>query len=64
MNSFKTQWLLRVPPGLTFKTSAFCPQIAYVFFMILRAISNEFPIQHQPIGFYNRDGVFLLPGKK
>ena len=40
-----------------------CPQSGiYVFRMDLRTNSDYFPIQHQMVGFYNRDGVCLLRG--
>ena len=38
-------------------------QCIYVFCVDLRTNSHYFPIQHQLIGFYNRDGVCLLRGK-
>jgi hypothetical protein len=45
--SFKAQWLLYVPPGLTFNNSTFCPNsVIYVFYVDLRTNSDYFPIQH------------------
>jgi hypothetical protein len=42
---FKCQWPLYVPPGLTFKNSAFCPHsVMYVSCMCLRTNSHYFPV--------------------
>ena len=35
-------------------------QCIYVFRVDLRANSDYFPIQHELVGFYNRDGTSLL----
>ena len=37
-------------------------QCIYVFCVDLRTNSDYFPIQHQLVGFYNRDGECLLRG--
>jgi hypothetical protein len=37
-------------------------QCIYVFCVDLRTNSDYFRIQHQQIGFYNRDGVCFLRG--
>jgi len=37
-------------------------QCIYVFCVDLRTNSDYFPIQHELIGVYNRDGVRLLRG--
>ena len=43
----KAQWLLYVPPGLTFSNSAFCPHTVFMcFFVDLRTNSDYYPIQH------------------
>jgi hypothetical protein len=33
INPFKVQWLLYVPPGLTFPNSTFCPHIVFICFV-------------------------------
>ena len=40
------QWLLHVPPGLTFTNSTFCPYSIYVFCVDQRKNNDYFPIQH------------------
>jgi hypothetical protein len=42
---FKAQWLLYVPPGLTFNNFTFCPNSVFMCFMDLRTNSDYFPIQ-------------------
>jgi hypothetical protein len=59
----KANWLLYVPPGLTFTNSTFCPHSVFVCFVWIwkqTAIISLYIIKL--IGFYNRDGVCLLRG--
>jgi hypothetical protein len=45
-SSCKAQWLLYVPPALTFNNSTFCPHSIYVFGVDLRTMNDYFPIQY------------------
>jgi len=42
----------------TLNNSTFCPHSVYVFCVDMRTNSDYVPIQHQLVGFYNRDSVF------
>ena len=59
---FEAQWLLYVPPGLTFNNCTLCPHCIYVFCIYLRTNSDLCHLQHKLIGFYNTDAVCLLRG--
>ena len=48
--------------SLTFNNCRFCPHCIYMFCIYLRTNSDLCHLQHQLIGFYNRDEKCLLRG--
>jgi len=55
---YKAQWLLCVPPDLTFNNSTFCPQSVLMCFVCIR--TNGMPLKLTI--FYNLVGICLLRG--
>jgi hypothetical protein len=50
---YKAQWLLCVPPYLTFNNSTFCPQSVLMCFVCIRTNNNYFPTPLKLTIFYN-----------
>jgi len=59
---FKAYWLRDAPTSSTFNNCTLCPHGIYVFRIYLRTNSDLGHLQHNLIGFYNRDKKCLLRG--
>jgi hypothetical protein len=58
----KAYWLGNAPPVLHSTNCTLCPNCIYVFCIYLRTNSDLCQLQHELIGFYNRDEKCLQRG--
>jgi len=62
VNLLKPTWLRDGPTSLTFKNFTLFPHCIYVFCIYLRTKSDLCHLQHELVGFYNRDEECLQRG--